>query len=101
MKQKVYAVYDKKARAYGQPMYFSNDAVAIRAIKANMVRDDDPFRMFPEDYRLVLLGVFDSETGFELSMHIHDKPEEPDEDFHDSELYNHMEFTEIKSTLGD
>lgn len=58
----VYAVYDRKAMVYAQPMLLSNDDVAIRAFTMS-ITPGTMLYSFPEDYVLAYLGTFDEHTG--------------------------------------
>lgn len=67
----VFSVYDSKAEAFLQPMFFVTRAVAVRAFGAAVRDDVHEFSKFAEDYTLFELGSFDEEAGkFEL----HDAP---------------------------
>lgn len=59
----VYTVRDKKAGAYLQPFYAMSHAVAERIILGCVSSPDHQFRLFPEDYALYFVGVFDTSTG--------------------------------------
>lgn len=68
MKLKIFAVYDSKAEAFLQPMFFQSKGVAIRAFSsaANSVEHD--FHRYAGDYSLFELGEFDDSNAFFL-MH--------------------------------
>lgn len=58
----VYAVYDRKAKVYAQPMLLTNDEVAIRVFTMS-ITPGTMLYSFPEDYVLAYLGTFDEHTG--------------------------------------
>jgi hypothetical protein len=74
----IYTIYDKTAKKCSQPMFMVNSSVALRAVKANMMRDDDPFKLFPEQYDLVFVGSFNEDTGQITPNEIILEPEDPD-----------------------
>jgi hypothetical protein len=59
----IYSVYDQCARAYNQPFYVQNDAMALRAFADNVNRDDTTINKTPEHFSLHCLGHFDDATG--------------------------------------
>lgn len=63
MKIKVYSVYDLKAKTFGNPMFFDNNATALRAWQTAVNDAETPVAKFPEDFTLMELGDFDKETG--------------------------------------
>ena len=64
MIKKIYAVYDKKQQST-QPIYEQvNNMVAIRDFSMLCSNEKvDMIRTYPEDYCLMCLGEFDTETG--------------------------------------
>lgn len=62
MKMKMYAVKDKKAEAYLQPMSTATDGVAIRMIQGAMEQDNN-LSKHPEDFSLWHIGYYDELTG--------------------------------------
>lgn len=63
MKLKIYSIRDKKAEVYFTPMFLSNDAVAIRMLRGELMSPTSNIAAFPEDYSLHKVGIFDDETG--------------------------------------
>lgn len=63
MKMNLYSVRDIKA-GFGNPYCMQNDEMAIRDIKL-AVNSEKPniIKQFSEDFQLVRLGTFDTETG--------------------------------------
>lgn len=60
---RVYSMYDRKARAYGAMLCFTNDEVARRAVLSIVRGDQGEIRNFPGDFDLMLVGEQDSESG--------------------------------------
>lgn len=72
MINKVYSVYDSKAKAYLPPFYATNAAVAGRMIQDAV---SDPTHLFAKhaaDYTLLEVADFDDDTGIftPLSSHV-------------------------------
>lgn len=63
MQYKVFAVLDSKASCYGMPVFFSNDAQAIRAFGDVVSREKSTFGEHPEDYTMYRVGSFDDNSG--------------------------------------
>lgn len=63
MKSNVYAVHDTLAQLYLQPFHAASNEVAIRIFTAVVNDNDSWIYRNPEDYNLVLLGVFDDTLG--------------------------------------
>lgn len=59
---RLYAIYDKKAMSYGEPIMAVNDAVMCRTIK-DVIAGAHPVARYPEDYDLYALGDYDVDTG--------------------------------------
>lgn len=70
---KIYAVYDLKARNFGNPVFLPNDEVAKRVMASwcntGMMHD------FPEDFQLFNLGEYHESTGEFYSAGDYDVPE--------------------------
>lgn len=63
MKQLVFSMFDVKAREYGTLVLAANDAHVIRSIKVGIPGSGSLMEQYPEDFHLMLVGEFDSETG--------------------------------------
>ena len=63
MKQKVFSVYDCKAKAYLQPFHVNNSAVATRMIADAVADPNHMFNKHAADYTLFEIAEFDDETG--------------------------------------
>lgn len=63
MKKYICAVFDSKAKVYGNPFYSVNQATAIRAFSAASNDPDSELSRHPSDFTLFGLGWFDDETG--------------------------------------
>lgn len=59
----IYSMFDRKARAFGALMAFTNDEVARRAILSVVRGDQGDIRNFPGDFDLFTLGMMDSDNG--------------------------------------
>lgn len=59
---RVYTLYDRKVKEYGNLVLGPNDASVMRALKDG-VRGDTTMGKYPEDFDLVSVGEFDPETG--------------------------------------
>lgn len=63
MKIGIYAVYDKKAKAYMPPWECQNNAVAIRKF-GGAVNDEKSFiHRYPDDFDLYHIAFFDDNSG--------------------------------------
>lgn len=71
MKNKIFTIYDQKAKAYLQPFYSNNNATAVRIISDLTNDPDHTFSKHPEDYTLQEIGSFDEETAEIIAL---DKP---------------------------
>lgn len=58
------SVYDMKAEAWHNPMFFMSNAQAMRAFGDAVNSDESEFGKHPEDFALFAVGVFDPLTGF-------------------------------------
>lgn len=67
MTARIYGFHDKKAQAFigdaAGLVLLKNDVVALRQFADLCKQPDSMFARHPEDYELVSLGEFDSETG--------------------------------------
>lgn len=59
----MFAVYDVKAKAYMQPFFAANAAVAFRSCEKAASNPQSPFASFPSDFHLFCLADFDDVTG--------------------------------------
>lgn len=63
MKLQLYTIYDTKSYAYHQPLFFANEAVAVRAFTQAC---NDPASFLcqsPSDYVLYHLGEWDDDNA--------------------------------------
>ncbi len=56
-------IYDAKAEAYSQPMYFQSTGQAVRSFSDECNRKDSNIGMHPEDYTMFHFGNFNERTG--------------------------------------
>ncbi len=63
MISKICAIYDGKAEAYSQPMFFQSTGQAVRSFGDECNRSDSNIGMHPEDYTLFLLGEWNERDG--------------------------------------
>lgn len=59
---RVYTLYDRKVKEYGNLVLGPNNNAILRALKDGM-RPDTTMGKYPEDFDLVCVGEFDPETG--------------------------------------
>jgi len=71
MKLGAFSVYDSKAKAFIQPFYAPNAAVASRMISDAVEQRDHMFHKHAADYTLYQIGEFDETTGL-LSSQLKD-----------------------------
>lgn len=62
MLMKVYSVFDRKMREFGQLVYGRTDEAVTRAFQDSL-RSRSPVADHAEDYELMCLGEFDAESG--------------------------------------
>lgn len=66
MQTELFAVYDAKAQAFGNPFVMQNRAMAIRAFKFAVNDKQTEPGKFPEDYSLFILGTYnDADASIE------------------------------------
>lgn len=63
MKQKVYAIVDKKVNAFNSPIVTANDDVMKRMVHDTIMQGDSLLAKYPSDFDLYDLGEFDNESG--------------------------------------
>lgn len=61
----LFSIFDTKSNVYGPVMSFVNDNTAIRAFMEMLVNPDPNslLSLYPADYLLYCVGIFDNETG--------------------------------------
>lgn len=66
----MYAIYDDVAKVYTQPIFCGtsedediNDEIALRVFLTQLKTDGSLLSMYPEDYNLYHLGVYDDVDG--------------------------------------
>lgn len=72
MKLNIYSIYDDTAKAYMQPFFLHNHALAVRAFtdQINQENSQNPLSLHPEQFTLFHVGEFDDQTGnLELRDH--------------------------------
>ncbi len=57
------SIYDSKAEAYSQPMYFQSVGQAVRSFSDEANRADSNIGKHPEDYTMFHFGNFDERSG--------------------------------------
>lgn len=60
---KLFSMYDVKARNYIQPFSETSTIAALRGFEVAVNDGKSTFNRFPDDFCLMELGDFDSETG--------------------------------------
>lgn len=63
MKQKIFSVYDNKARAFSTPYYSVNRDVGIRHFERAINDPSVDFHHHPSDFTLFEIGEWDTESG--------------------------------------
>lgn len=69
MKLTMMAVYDKKAAAFGRPMFVAAVGLGLRSFtdEVNRAAPDNIMNMHPADFDLYVLGTFDdADASFEV-----------------------------------
>lgn len=59
----IYAVYDRVAEVYTQPMFFINLQVAQRIMRNCVNNPQHNYSLNPEDFALYKLGIYDDSNG--------------------------------------
>lgn len=60
---KIFSVYDSKVKTYLNPIVYQNSGEALRAFETTSKDTNSKFNMYPEDFTLVELGIFDPDTS--------------------------------------
>jgi hypothetical protein len=63
VKKFAYTVFDKKVKTYGTPFFASADAIALRSFHRFAIDPSSDASVFPSDFDLYRIGVFDEDTG--------------------------------------
>ena len=73
MKLKVYSIYDKAAKAYNQPFFTQNKALAIRMFSDNVnSQEATTITNHPEHFSIFEIGEYDDATGL-ITSHVEPK----------------------------
>lgn len=59
---RLYAIYDKKAANFGEPLLAVNDAVMVRYLKDGL-SPQHPMLKYPEDFDLYSIAGYSQDTG--------------------------------------
>lgn len=59
----IYSLFDRKLREYGPLVLANNDASVCRALCDGIPGTQSTIAKYPDDFDLMLLGAFDSDTG--------------------------------------
>ncbi len=60
---KAFAVYDVKAESYGNPMFMTNEGLAVRGFSDAARDPKSALCQHPEDYSLYEIGTYDPNKG--------------------------------------
>ncbi len=60
---KICSIFDVKAQAYSQPMFFQSSGQAVRTFSDEANRTDGNIGAHPEDYTMFCLGEWDEREG--------------------------------------
>jgi hypothetical protein len=63
MKLRVYSIYDEKAQAYLEPVYFNHVGEVVRMFTSVVNNPKSNISLYPEDYTLYQLGEYDNVAG--------------------------------------
>jgi hypothetical protein len=63
MELSLYSVRDNKVSAYGKPFPEANNIQATRGLQIAVNTKEIQLSIFPEDFDLYKVGVFDDQTG--------------------------------------
>lgn len=67
MKQRIFTIYDDKAKAYLPPFFLPEMGMATRAFSDCVNDPKHNFGLHPSDYTLFCCGIFDDKSGlFEI-----------------------------------
>lgn len=62
MKQKIYSIFDRATSDHAMPFVAGTDEAAFRMVRGSFAPQSQ-LVLYPSDYVIVQLGIFDSETG--------------------------------------
>lgn len=62
MTKHMYSIHDLKAKIWNPPFIASNDEEAQRMVMTAMLGESQ-LSMYPEDFRLYVLGTYNQDTG--------------------------------------
>lgn len=60
---KVYAVFDVKSAAYGNPIFLPSNGIALRTFGEACLNPESPMFKYPEDFSLFEIGMYDPSSG--------------------------------------
>lgn len=63
MDLKVFSIYDQKAAMFMQPMFYVNEATALRSFSQIVNAGDNDVSKHPEDFTLYHIGEYSDGTG--------------------------------------
>lgn len=63
MQHQIYAVKDKAANAFLQPIFSQTEATVLRSLKMALADPQHTFSLSAKDYSLYYMGLFDDVTG--------------------------------------
>ena len=62
-KMQMFTIYDRKAEAYAQPVFYPSTGAAIRAFADAVNKPGNDFSAHPEDFMLFHIGSFNEDTA--------------------------------------
>lgn len=68
MKMRMYSLYDRTAKAFGQPFFQPNDAVAQRVTQTLVNNPEATMHSYPNDFELWLIGEYDDNQGIVVPL---------------------------------
>lgn len=63
MKKNVYAIFDAKLEAHGDPLFARTHGEALRMFEGAVIKEGHQFNVNAEDYTLMAVGEWNDQTG--------------------------------------
>lgn len=70
MRIKAFAIFDVKAKSYGQPFFAPHNGVALRMFSDLVEDKNSSVSRHAEDYKLYLVGEWDDQEGIFICLEI-------------------------------
>lgn len=69
MQIEMYSIKDRAANAFLQPIFTTNEATCLRALRPLVLDPKHNFNISAKDYSLYMVGFFDDFTGLLVPLH--------------------------------